>query len=312
MMNTTKKTMPAGMRIVKMFKRQWPLHLMLLPGVVILILFAYYPMTGIIVAFQKFNPRLGLWDSPLVGWQHFEYMFRMPDTTRAIFNTIFIAFMKIIGGLVVPIIFALLLDMVRHSGYRRTVQTIIYFPYFLSWVILGGILIDILSPSTGLVGMAMQSMGLQPIYFLGEPKLFPYVLVVTDVWKNFGYGTIVYLAAITSIDTGQYEAAYLDGANRFQQALYITIPGMLPIIILMATLALGNVLNAGFDQVLNLYNDIVRETGDIIDTLVYRIGLLSNRYEIATAVGLFKSVVSLLFISVGYWLAKRFANYTVF
>ena len=312
MQNIANKRLPLGTRIVKTLKRQWPLHLMLLPGVVLLLLFSYYPMTGVVVAFQRFNPRLGLWDSPYVGLRHFEYMFMMPDTRRAIFNTIFIAFMKIVGGLIVPIIFALLLDMVRHSGYKRSIQTIIYFPYFLSWVILGGILIDILSPSTGMVGMAMKALGLEPIYFLGRANLFPYVLVVTDVWKNFGYGTIVYLAAIASIDTEQYEAARIDGANRFQQAIFITLPGMMPIIILMATLALGNVLNAGFDQVLNLYNDIVRETGDIIDTLVYRIGLLSNRYEIATAVGLFKSVVSLIFISIGYWLAKRFAGYTVF
>jgi len=299
-------------RFARAFKRQWPLHLMLLPGVIILLMFSYFPMAGIIVAFQDFNPRLGIWGSPIIGLRHFEFMFKMPDTTRAIYNTVFISFMKIVGGLVVPIFFALMLDLVRRNNYKRTIQTIIYFPYFLSWVILGGILIDILSPSTGVIGLMFQAVGLDPIYFLGEPKIFPYVLVVTDVWKNFGYGTIVYLAAISSIDTEQYEASYMDGANRFQQTIHITLPGMVPIIILMATLSLGNVLNAGFDQVLNLYNDIVRETGDIIDTLVYRIGLINNRYEIATAVGLFKSVVSLIFISLGYWLAKKFANYTVF
>jgi len=275
-------------------------------------MFAYYPMTGVIVAFQRFNPRLGIWGSPIIGLDHFRRIFMMPDTLRAIYNTIFIAFMKIIAGMIVPIFFSLLLDLVRHRKYKRSIQTIIYFPYFLSWVILGGILIDILSPSTGLVGNLMLALGLEPIYWLGTPQIFPYVLVVTDVWKNFGYGTIVYLAAITSIDPGQYEAAIIDGANRFQQVKYITLPSLVPIIILLATLSLGNVLNAGFDQVLNLYNDIVRSTGDIIDTLVYRVGLVNLQFEIGTAIGLFKSAVSVIFISTGYYLARRFANYTLF
>jgi len=285
---------------------------MMVPGIIILLMFAYYPMTGVIVAFQKFNPRLGVWGSPIIGLDHFRQMFLMPDTMRAIYNTVYISLMKIVVGMIVPIFFALLLDLVRHSIFKRTIQTVIYFPYFLSWVILGGILIDVLSPSTGLVSSIMQAFGLEPIYWLGTPKIFPQVLVVTDVWKNFGYGTIVYLAAITSIDPGQYEAAIIDGANRFQQVIHITLPSIVPIIILLATLSLGNVLNAGFDQVLNLYNDIVRETGDIIDTLVYRVGLINNKFEIGTAVGLFKSAVSVIFISTGYYLARRFANYTLF
>ena len=301
-----------GARFMRGFVLQWPLHLMLLPGVILTIMFSYYPMLGVILAFQNFNPRLGIWGSPIVGMRHFEFMFRMPEFRQVIFNTVFISLMKIVGTLVVSVFFALLLDLVRHNKFKRTVQTIIYFPFFLSWVILGGILTDILSPSDGLVGMAMRAVGLEPIFFLGSPTLFPYVLAVSDIWKNFGFGTIVYLAAIASIDTAQYEAAYMDGANRFQQVIRVTLPNMMPIIVLMATLSLGNVLNAGFDQVLVLSNDIVRETGDILDTLVFRVGLINLRYELGTAVGLFRSVVSLVFISTGYYLAKRFANYTVF
>ena len=311
-MSGNAKAQPFNVRFMRGLRRQWPLHLMLLPAVVVLLMFAYYPMAGIIVAFQRFNPRLGIWGSPIVGFQHFEFMLRMPETRQVIFNTVFIACMKIVGNLVVPVFFALLLDLVRHNKFKRSVQTIIYFPFFLSWVILGGILIDILSPSTGIVGIATRAVGLEPVFWLGSPTLFPYVLVVTDVWRNFGFGTIVYLAAITSIDPGQYEAAILDGANRFKQTIHITLPGILPIIMLMATLALGNVLNAGFDQVLNLYNDIVRETGDILDTLVFRVGLLDNRFELGTAIGLFRSVVSLIFVTLGYYLASRFANYRVF
>ena len=182
----------------------------------------------------------------------------------------------------------------------------------MDWVVLSGILIDILSPSTGIVNQMLETLGMDPIFFLGDESIFPHVLIWSAVWKGFGYGTIVYLAAITSIDPMLYEAAKIDGANRLKQVLHITLPGLLPMIILMATLSLGNILNAGFDQVLNLYNPNVMRTGDIIDTFVYRIGLQNAQYGIASAVGVFKSAVSLLFISVGYWLAYRFANYRVF
>ena len=236
----------------------------------------------------------------------------MPNFKQILFNTVYISLMKMVLGLVVPVFFAILLDLIKRSGFKRFVQTMIYIPYFLSWVVLSGILIDILSPSTGIVNQMLETLGMDPIFFLGDESIFPHVLIWSDVWKGFGYGTIVYLAAITSIDPMLYEAAKIDGANRLKQVLHITLPGLLPMIILMATLSLGNILNAGFDQVLNLYNPNVMRTGDIIDTFVYRIGLQNAQYGIASAVGVFKSAVSLLFISVGYWLAYRFANYRVF
>lgn len=301
-----------GERLRIGFKRQWMLHLMLLPMVVFLLIYSYYPMMGILIAFERYNPRLGFFNSPWVGLENFEYVFKMPNTPQILFNTVYISLMKMVLGLVVPVVFAILLDLVKRSGFKRTVQTLIYIPYFLSWVVLSGILIDILSPSTGIVNQVLGFFGIEPIFFLGNETAFPYVLVVTDIWKGFGYGTIVYLAAITSIDPALYEAAKIDGANRRKQVRYITIPGLVPMIVLMATLSLGNILNAGFDQVLNLYNPSVMSTGDIIDTFVYRIGLQNNQYGIASAMGVFKSVVSLLFISVGYWLAYRFADYRVF
>lgn len=299
-------------RFAKGVKQQWILHLMLLPMVVFLLIFSYYPMTGILIAFEKFNPRLGFFKSPFVGLDNFRYILKMPNTRQVLFNTVYISLMKMVLGLVVPVVFAILLDLVKRNGFKRFVQTLIYIPYFLSWVVLSGILIDILSPSNGIVNEFLGIFGVEPIFFLGNAKAFPYVLVVTDIWKGFGYGTIVYLAAITSIDTSLYEAAKMDGANRFRQVIHITLPGMVPIIVLMATMSLGNILNAGFDQVLNLYNSSVMSTGDIIDTFVYRIGLQNNQYGIASAVGLFKSIVSLIFISTGYGLAYRFANYRVF
>ena len=294
------------------FRRQIPLHIMLLPCVVIVLIYAYYPMIGLIIAFQNYNPRMGFFGSKWVGLNNFLYLMKMPNFASVMYNTVFIALMKMVMGLVVPIVYAILLDQMRNGGIKRTIQTIIYIPYFLSWVILSGILIDLLSPSTGLLADVFRMCGAEPIFFLAEPDLFPYLLVVTDVWKGAGYGTIIYLAAITSIDPSYYEAAVMDGANRFQQAIHITLPGMAPIVVLMATLSLGNILNAGFEQVLNLYSPVVYSTGDIIDTFVYRIGLQNNQFGVATAAGLFKSAVSFVFIAAGYLLAYKFADYTVF
>ena len=288
------------------------MHLMFLPSIVLLLIFSYYPMVGILIAFQNYNPVKGLFHSKYVGWKNFEYVMNMPDTYQVIWNTVFISGMKILAGLAIPILFAILLDLLRKNILKRTIQTVIYIPYFLSWVILSGILIDILSPSEGIVNDIIKSLGGQPIFFLADLKAFPFILVITDVWKNFGYGTIIFLAAITTIDKALYEASYMDGANRFRQVLYITLPGITPIIILMATLSLGNVLNAGFEQVFNLYSPVVYQTGDILDTFVYRIGLVNNQYGVATAVGLFKSVISFIFIVIGYRLAYKFANYRVF
>jgi putative aldouronate transport system permease protein len=294
------------------FRRQLPLHLMLLPCVILVLIYAYYPMIGLSIAFQNYNPRLGFFGSKWVGLKNFTYLMKMPNFGSVMYNTVFISLMKMVAGMVVPIVYAILLDQIRSSFMKRTIQTVIYIPYFLSWVILSGILIDLLSPSTGLVADLFRAFGAEPVFFLAEPEIFPYLLVVTDVWKGAGYGTIIYLAAITAIDPSFYEAAVMDGANRFKQIIHITLPGMAPIIVLMATLSLGNVLNAGFEQVLNLYSPIVYSTGDIIDTFVYRIGLQNNQFGVATAAGLFKSVVSFVFIATGYLLAYKFADYTVF
>ena len=301
-----------GKRFVAGFKRQWMLHLMLLPMVIFLLIYSYYPMAGILIAFERYNPRKGFFNSPWIGLENFKYVFKMPNTGQILYNTVFISFMKMLFGLIVPIFFAIMLDLVKHSGYKRVIQTLIYIPYFLSWIVLSGILIDILSPSTGIVNQILGFFGIDPIFFLGNENVFPGVLIVSDVWKGFGYGTVVYLAAITSIDMELYDAAKIDGANRLKQVRYVTLPGIMPIIVLMATLSLGNILNAGFDQILNLYNPTVMKTGDIIDTFVYRIGLQNNQYGIASAMGLFKSVVSFAFISIGYTLAYKFADYRVF
>lgn len=205
-----------------------------------------------------------------------------------------------------------MLNEVHRIRFKKTVQTIVYLPYFLSWVVLGGIFLDILSPGSGVVNQVITALGGDEIFFLGDNDYFQGTLIVTDLWKNFGYGAIVYLAAILGIDTDLYEAARIDGANRWRQTWHVTLPGIRMIIVLMMVLSLGNVLNAGFDQVFNLYSKAVYESGDILDTFVYRLGLIDAQYGPATAVGLFKSVISTIFISVSYFLAYKLADYRVF
>jgi putative aldouronate transport system permease protein len=292
--------------------REAPLYLMLLPGAVIVFIYSYIPLGGIVMAFQNFDPTVGIFGSDWVGLENLRYVFSMPDTARVLYNTLLIAGLKILAGLVAPVAAALMLNEVRGKVFKRSVQTLVYLPHFLSWVILAGVFIDILSPTEGILNRGLGALGLEPVFFLGDERWFPFTMVLTDVWKEFGFGSIIYLAALTGIDPGLYEAARIDGAGRWRQTWHITLPGLAPIIALMTVLALGNVLNAGFDQIYNLLSPQVYATGDIIDTMVYRMGLQQVQYSVATAVGLFKSVISFALISASYFLAYRFLDYRVF
>ncbi|MCU6798249.1 MULTISPECIES: sugar ABC transporter permease [Paenibacillus] len=294
------------------WRLQLPLHLMIIPGLLLVLIFSYGPMLGIIIAFQKFNPAKGIMGSPLVGFDNFVYVMKLPSFYQVIWNTIYIAVMKIIAGLIVPLTVAVLLNEMRREFVKRMVQTLVYLPHFLSWVILSGVLVDILSPSSGIVNQGLQWLGIEPIFFMADNHWFPFTLVLSNEWKEFGFSSIIYLAAITSINPSLYEAAVIDGANRWKQTWHVTLPGMAPIIVLMVTLSIGNVLNAGFEQVFNLYSPVVYESGDIIDTFVYRIGIVDAQYGVATAIGLFKSVVSFILLSTSYLMAYRFANYRIF
>ncbi|NTV38036.1 MAG: sugar ABC transporter permease, partial [Anaerolineales bacterium] len=282
------------------------------PAVVLVLVYAYTPMLGIVMAFQRVLPGKGLFGSPWTGWENFKFVMEMPTILQVVWNTIRIAGLKAVAGVVVPVTVALMLNNVTSQAFKRTVQTIIYVPHFLSWVIVAGILVDILSPSEGVVNRLLGVVGIDPIFFLGDEKVFPWTMVTTDVWKSFGFGTIIYLAALTDIDPTLYEAAVMDGATRGQQTWYITLPGISGTIIMLSTLSLGNILNAGFDQIFNLYSPLVYSTGDIIDTLVYRTGIMNNQYGVATAVGLLKSVVSLLLIGAAYKAAAKWADYRIF
>jgi len=293
--------------------KDWPFHLMILPSLLFLIVFNYVPMLGIVISFQDFKPWLGITGSPWVGWDNFKQLFERQDSVQVIWNTFIIAGLKIVFNLIVPFVFALLLNEVRKAYISRTIQTLVYLPHFLSWVILGGILVDILSTDGGLVNRFLMSVfGIDPVPFLSNGNWFRFTVVVSEVWKEFGYGTIVFIAALANINPSLYEAAEVDGASRWKQTIYLTIPALLPMAVVVGTLSLGNILNAGFDQIFNLYNALVYEKGDIIDTFVYRTAILEGKFGIATAVGLFKSVVSMVLIVISYRLAYKLANYRIF
>lgn len=286
-------------------------HLMLLPGMILLVMFSIIPMIGIIIAFENFVPALGIFKSPWVALDNFIYMFQIPQSTQVIVNTIYIAVSKIVASLVVPLIFALLLNEIRITFLKRASQTIIYLPFFLSWVILSSVMQNILDLN-GPINQLVILFGGKPIMFLTSNVWFVPILIITETWKSMGFNTVVFLAAIIGIDPGLYEAAEIDGALRYKQLWHITIPGITSTIVLLATLSLGSVLNAGFDQVFNMYNPLVYQTGDIIDTYVYRVGLVQAQFGLATAVGTLKSVISFFLIILSYKLASKFANYRIF
>ncbi|MCI9335210.1 MAG: sugar ABC transporter permease [Lachnospiraceae bacterium] len=289
--------------------KEWQLHLILLPAVIVVFIYSYIPLYGIVIAFQKFTPATGF-SSPWVGLSNFEFLFRQPNFVRTIGNTLYIAVFKLVLTQIVSILFALMLNEVKCSALKRSVQTVAYIPNFLSWVVLAGMLIDILS-TDGLLNQITGLFGAKPVSFLGNPKVFPWTMIISDIWKNFGYGAIIYLAALTSVDPGLYEAAALDGAGRFRRIWHVTLPAIAPTIILMSLLSLGSLLNAGFEQIYNLYSPSVYQTGDIIDTYMYRLGMIEAQYSFGTAVGLFKSVISCFLISVSYWAADKFAGYRI-
>lgn len=286
-------------------------YLMLLLPAVLVFVYSYIPMAGIVISFMDYKPALGFAGSRFIGLEHFRTLFNNPQFSQALENTVVIAFWKIVFGLVVPVTFALLLNEVRNTAYKRVAQTVVYLPHFISWVLMSGIIIDFLS-ATGAMNQLLGLFGMEPVLFLLDNKLFKPVLIVTDIWKSFGWGTIIYMAALTGVDPNLYEAAAIDGAGRWKQTLHVTFPGILSTVVLKMTLSLGDVLNAGFDQVYNLMSPVTMQSGDILDTLIYRLGMENANFGLSTAVGLFKSLVGAVFIIVSYKLAHRFTGYKIF
>ncbi|MCR8631578.1 ABC transporter permease subunit [Paenibacillus sp. N5-1-1-5] len=287
------------------------MYVLLVPGLLFLLLFKYTPMYGVLIAFQDFNIFDGIAGSKWVGLEQFQKLVHSDEFMQVFSNTLLISFYKIILLFPIPIAVALLLNEVRRMFFKRTVQTIIYLPHFLSWVIISGLFINILSPSGGLLNQLIQWFGAEPISFLLDNGFFRSVVVFTAGWKEVGWNAIIFIAAIAGIEQEQYEAAAIDGAGRIKQMFYITLPGILPTIVLMFILRIGHLLDAGTEQILTLYNPVVYQTGDVIGTYVYRMGLGKMDYSFSTAVGLFNSVVGFLLIIFGNMLSKKLLNRSI-
>lgn len=286
------------------------MYLLLIPGTLYLIIFKLLPLYGITIAFKEFdmfsadNPVLSIFKSEWVGLQHFERLFFREDFHRALKNTLIISCLKIFFLFPIPIIFALMINDIKNKYFKRTIQTIVYLPHFISWVVVAGIFLQILS-TTGMVNNLIVALGGEKIRFFMDNEVFRWLLVFTEGWKTAGWGTIIYLAALAGVDLELYEAAVIDGASKFQQIIFITLPGIISTIILMLILRVGSVLDAGFTQILVMYNPTVYEVSDIIQTYVYRIGLGQMDFSLGTAIGLFNSVVALILIVTSNYISRK-------
>lgn len=284
---------------------------MLLPCLLFFFIFKYLPMYGIILAFKDYRFIDGIFGSPWNGLQNFADLFSGRDFPTAFRNTIIISSYKLIFGFPAPIILAILLNELRLLFFKKIVQTLSYLPHFLSWVVLAGIFMEIFSPTRGIVNYIITSLGGTEIFFFGDKEWFRTLLVSTEIWKGVGWGSIIYLAALSGIDPSLYEAAIVDGANRWRQMLHITLPSLVPVITIMFIFAVGGIINDDFDQVFNFYNPAVYEVGDVLSTYTYRIGITEMQYGLATASGLFINVIAFVLILLTNTIVKRFSDYGI-
>lgn len=301
------------------FERLWmnrTLYAMLLPGMAVLFVFSYLPMYGILVAFQDFNLMAGVGGSPFVGLMHFRIFMSSPDFYNVLSNTLIISLSKLLLGMPAPILLALMMNEVRNKTYKRIAQTVSYLPYFLSWIIVSGMVTEVLSPSNGIVNVIIKAFGGKPIYFMASKEWFRPVLVISSIWKDCGWGSIIYLAALTNVDPQLHEAASIDGAGKLRRILHINMPYIVPLIAVNFIMSVGGILNAGFDQVFNMMNSRVLPVADIIDTYTYRTGMVNMNYSYSAAVGLFKTLIGLVFVVVSQFvlvmLNKRSASMEVY
>lgn len=298
-------------KLARHLRRHWQKHLMMLPVLVILTLFNYVPMLGIVMAFQNYMPSLGVFRSPFVGMAWFDFMFNMSNFTTVVWNTLFISLLKIVTLQLSSVIFALMLNELRLRRTRSAIQGAAIFPNFLSWVICAGIIKDVVAQE-GMLNQLIFAVSGNNISFLTNPRWFIVLLVVSNIWKDAGYNAVIIMAALAGIDPNLYEAADIDGASRMQKMRYVTLPGISQMVALLTILALGGVMNGGFDQIWNMYNATVRSSSEIIDTYVYRMGVGSGMYSLGTAVGLFKSVIGAVLLLLSHSAARKYAGYQVF
>jgi len=291
--------------------RQWQIQLMVLPALALIFIFNYLPMYGVLTAFKDYNVIKGFSASPWVGFKHFEAFFESPDFLKVMRNTLVISGLKFFIGFPAPIVLALMLNEVRHRFFKRFVQSVSYLPYFISWVIVAGFISSMLSVDNGSINMALQKMNLidEPLSFLSMPQYFWTILITANIWKDIGFNSIVFLAAIAGIDQTMYEAAEVDGASKFKQMFLITLPSIMPVILIFMILAIGNLLNAGFEDILLLArNPVLWDVSDVLETYVFRIGIENLRYSFATAIGLFRAIISVALLVFANLLARRYGS----
>lgn len=292
--------------------KHWEIYTMVLPGIIFFLLFKYVPLLGTVIAFQDYNVFQGITGSPFVGWKHFVNLFTYPEFYRMFNNTMLISLYQLVFGFPAPLLLALLLNEVGKKLMKKTFQTVIYMPHFLSWVIVGGLIINILSPSSGLINAMLQALGFEPVFFLQEPSYFRSIIVLSGIWKEVGWGTIIFLAALSGINPELYESADVDGAGKLRQVFSITLPSLLPTIMVLLLLKIGSMLDLGFEHIYILLNPLVLDTGEIMDTYIYRIGLLGGQYSYTTAIGLFKAVIGLVLVVGANKLSKKTTGNSIY
>ena len=307
MINTSSKLHKKLRCALGEFRKDYLLYLLVVPGILYFVLFKYVPLYGITIAFREFTIFKGYSDAPWVGLAVFQKMFSLAAFDRAFVNTIIISLAKLLWAFPAPILLSILINEVVHARLKKAIQTSLLLPHFVSWVIIGGIFYTLLSPNSGLIKQVADWLGYQGeiVNVLGDKRYFRSFLVISSIWKEMGYGTIIYLAAITGIDQELYEAARVDGAGKLAQAWHVTLASIRPMIVLMLILRVGALLDAGFDQIFVLTNPLVNEVAEILDTYVYRIGVVQQNYSLGTAVGLFKSLIGLGLVLLTNWIARK-------
>ncbi len=286
-------------------KRKKYLYIMLIPGVFYFLIFHYVPMYGVLIAFKDFSFKKGILGSDWIGLKNFRYMFQLDNFYTVFKNSISLSLLRIVFTFPIPILLALLMNDIKNARYQKFLQTLFYLPHFVSWVVIGSILVNFLSPVNGVINNIIRMLGGEPIFFLAENKYFSPIVVITSIWKDAGWGTIIYLAAITGISGEMYEAAKIDGANKIKCLLYITLPCIKSTIVTMLILRLGSIMNNGFEQIFILQNARNLGVSEVFETYTYRLGLLNGRYSFATTVGLFTSVVGIIFLLASNMISKK-------
>lgn len=297
-----------GERLRKDFKANWTLYLMVLIPLAYLILFCYIPMGGIQLAFKEYNVKKGIWGSPWVGFYNFQRFFRSYKFTMLLKNTILINVYSLVVGFPIPIIFALLLNYLRQKRFKKTIQMLSYAPYFISTVVMSGMIIIFLDPNTGVINRILQLLGMEAVNFMGEAKYFKSIYVWSSVWQGMGWASIIYIAALSGVDYQLHEAAIVDGATKLQRILHVDLPSIKPTIIMLLILQIGSLMSVGFEKVFLLQNQLNMSASDVLSTYVYRVGLVDNDYGYSTAVGLFNSLINMFLLITANRIAKRTTN----